>query len=258
MSTLIMEPTHMAVRYLRALWRQPLYVVMQLVQPVIWLFLFGQLFKNVATLPGFGGVSYIDYLAPGVLVMSALLSNGWSGTLYLTDMERGVLDRFLSTPARRSSFLIGQLWYWATLTIIQSGILVGLATLGGARFAGGLLSVLALVAAAVLLGLVMAGFSNALALRLRDQNTVIAANVMLVLPLCFVSSVFLPQALMPGWIQTVARFNPVDWAVEAGRQSIVATPDWSIVMTRLGGLAALALLFGYVAVRSFRAYQRSV
>ena len=258
MSTLIMQPTHMAVRYLRALWRQPLYVVMQLVQPVIWLFLFGQLFKNVATLSGFGGVSYIDYLAPGVLVMSALLSNGWSGTLYLTDMERGVLDRFLSTPARRSSFLIGQLWYWATLTIIQSGILVGLATLGGARFSGGLLSVLALVAAAVLLGLVMAGFSNALALRLRDQNTVIAANVMLVLPLCFVSSVFLPQALMPGWIQTVARFNPVDWAVEAGRQSIVATPDWSIVMTRLGGLAALALLFGYVAVRSFRAYQRSV
>jgi ABC-2 type transport system permease protein len=248
----------MAVRYLRALWRQPLYVVMQLVQPVIWLFLFGQLFKNVATLPGFGGVSYIDYLAPGVLVMSAMLSNGWSGTLYLTDMERGVLDRFLSTPARRSSFLIGQLWYWATLTIIQSGILVGLAMLGGARFAGGLLSVLALVTAAVLLGLVMASFSNALALRLRDQNTVIAANVMLVLPLCFVSSVFLPKALMPGWIQTVARFNPVDWAVEAGRQSIVASPDWSIVLTRLGGLAALTLLFGYFAVRSFRAYQRAV
>ena len=258
MSTLVMQPTHMAVRYLRALWRQPLYVVMQLVQPVIWLFLFGQLFKNVATLPGFGGVSYIDYLAPGVLVMSAMLSNGWSGTLYLTDMERGVLDRLLSTPARRSSFLIGQLWYWATLTIIQSGILVGLAMLGGARFAGGLLSVLALVTAAVLLGLVMASFSNALALRLRDQNTVIAANVMLVLPLCFVSSVFLPKALMPGWIQTVARFNPVDWAVEAGRQSIVASPDWSIVLTRLGGLAALTLLFGYFAVRSFRAYQRAV
>jgi ABC-2 type transport system permease protein len=190
--------------------------------------------------------------------MSAMLSNGWSGTLYLTDMERGVLDRFLSTPARRSSFLIGQLWYWATLTIIQSGILVGLAMLGGARFAGGLLSVLALVTAAVLLGLVMASFSNALALRLRDQNTVIAANVMLVLPLCFVSSVFLPKALMPGWIQTVARFNPVDWAVEAGRQSIVASPDWSIVLTRLGGLAALTLLFGYFAVRSFRAYQRAV
>ena len=117
MSTLVMQPAHLAVRHLRALLRQPAYVVMQLVQPLIWLFLFGQLFKNVTSLPGFGGASYISYLAPGVLVMSALLSNGWSGTTYLVDMERGVLDRFLATPARRSSFLIGQLAYWAALKI---------------------------------------------------------------------------------------------------------------------------------------------
>jgi len=70
--------------------------------------------------------------------------------------------------------------------------------------------------------------------------------------------VFLPQALMPGWIQAVARFNPVNWAVEAGRQSIVANVDWSIVLTRLGGLAALVLVFGLLAVRSFRAYQRAL
>jgi len=93
---------------------------------------------------------------------------------------------------------------------------------------------------------------------LRDQNTVIAANVILVLPLCFASSVFLPQALIPGWIQNVARFNPANWAVEAGRQSIAAHVDWSIVLTRLGGLAALALVFGLLAVRSFRAYQRAL
>jgi ABC-2 type transport system permease protein len=258
MSTFVMQPTHMAVRYLRALWRQPLYVVFQLVQPLIWLFLFGQLFKNIDRLPGFGGSSYIDYLAPGVLVMSALLSNGWSGTMYIVDMERGVLDRFLSSPARRSSFLIGQLGYWAALTVIQSVILIGLSMLAGARFSGGLLSVIALVAAAVLLGTTMACLSNAMALRLRQQDTVIAANVLLVLPLCFVSTVFIPAALMPGWIQDVARFNPVNWAVEAGRQSLVTGVDWSIVLTRLGGLAALALVFGWIAVRSYRAYQRSV
>jgi ABC-2 type transport system permease protein len=258
MSTLVMQPTHLAVRHLRALLRQPAYVVMQLVQPLIWLFLFGQLFKNVTSLPGFGGASYISYLAPGVLVMSALLSNGWSGTTYLVDMERGVLDRFLATPARRSSFLIGQLAYWAALTTIQSILLLALAFAGGARFAGGPLCIVSLVAAAVLLGMVMASFSNSLALRVRDQNTVIAANVILVLPLCFLSSVFLPQSLMPAWMQTVARFNPVNWAVDAGRQSIAARVDWSIVLTRLGGLAVLALVVGFAAVRSFRAYQRSL
>jgi ABC-2 type transport system permease protein len=258
MSSLVMQPTHVAVRYMRALWRQPLYIVMQLVQPLIWLFLFGQLFKNIAQLPGFGSISYIDYLTPGVLVMSALLTNGWSGTGYIVDMERGVLDRFLATPARRSSFLIGQLGYWAALTVIQSAILIGIAMLAGARFAGGPLSLLALIAAAVLIGLVMACLSNTLALRLRQQETVIAANVMLTLPLCFISSVFVPRSLMPGWIQTVAQFNPVNWAVEAGRQSIEAHVDWSIAASRLGGLAVLLLVFGLLAVRSFRAYQRAL
>ena len=156
MSTLVMQPAYVSARYLRALWRQPLYVVMQLTQPLIWLLLFGQLFKNVAQLPGFGGASYIDYLAPGVLVMSTLFSNGWSGTAYIVDMERGVLDRFLVAPARRSSFLIGQLAYWAVLTTIQSIILIGIALLVGARFAGGAVSLLALIAGAVLLGLSMA------------------------------------------------------------------------------------------------------
>src|SRR5207249_1742599 len=99
-----------------------------------------------------------------------------------------------------SSFLLGQLGYWAVLTAIQSAILIGLALLGGARFAGGPLGVAALVAGAVLVGLSMACLSNAMALRLRQQDTVIAANVLLVLPLCFVSSVFLPTTLMPGWI----------------------------------------------------------
>lgn len=258
MSTLVMQPAYVSARYLRALWRQPLYVVMQLTQPLIWLLLFGQLFKNVAQLPGFGGASYIDYLAPGVLVMNTLFSNGWSGTAYIVDMERGVLDRFLVAPARRSSFLIGQLAYWAVLTIIQSIILIGIALLVGARFAGGAVSLLALIAGAVLLGLSMASFSNALALRLRQQETVIAANVMLVLPLCFLSSTFLPTTLMPEWIQTVARYNPVNWAVEIGRQTLAAGVDWGIVLSRLGWLAALAALLGWLAVRSFRAYQRSV
>jgi len=256
MSTLVMQPTHVALRYLRALWRQPMYVAMQLFQPLIWLLLFGQLFKNVTQLTGFGTSSYIDYLAPGVLVMSALFSNGWSGTMFIVDMERGVLDRFLATPARRSSFLVGQLGYWAVLTVIQSTILVGVALLLGARFTGGPLSLIGLTAAAVLLGLSMASLSNAMALRLRQQDTVIAANVFLVLPLCFLSSTFLPPALMPQWIQNVAQYNPVNWAVEAGRQTLVTHVDWALVSTRLGWLAALTVLLGWFAVRSFRAYQR--
>lgn len=258
MSTAVLvQPAHVAARYLRALGRQPLYVVMQLVQPLIWLLLFGQLFKSVVQLHGFGASSYITYLAPGVLVMSALLSNGWSGTMFIVDMERGVLDRMLATPARRTAFLVGQLAYWAVITVIQSVILLGVAYLAGARFPAGLSSLGTLIAAAVLLGLAMAGLSNTLALRLRQQDTVIAVNVMLTLPLCFLSSTFMPPAFMPGWIQTVARYNPVNWAVEVGRQTLNTSLDWAFVAPRLGLLVALAVLLGWATLRSFRAYLRA-
>jgi ABC-2 type transport system permease protein len=258
MSTLVLQPAHVAVRYLRALQRQPMYIAMQLFQPLIWLLLFGELFKNVTRLPGFGGASYIGYLAPGVLVMNALFSNGWSGTTYIVDMERGVLDRLLVSPARRSSLLPGQLVHYGAITVIQSLILIGVALLAGARFAGGPAGVITLVLGAMLLGLSMACLSNAMALRLRQQETVIAANVFLVLPLSFLSSLFLPAALLPGWIQSVARYNPVNWAVEVGRQSLVSSVDWGVVLTRLGWLAALAMVLGVFAVRSYRAYQRSL
>ena len=78
------------------------------------------------------------------------------------------------------------------------------------------------------------------------------------LPLTFLSAAFLPLALAPEWIQTVARFNPVNWAVEAGREALLATPDWSFILPRIAGLAILALLTTAWATRTFRSYQRSI
>jgi hypothetical protein len=74
-------------------------IIGTLIQPVIWLLLFGQLFKSVADIPGFTAASYITFLTPGVVVMSAMLSAGWSGMSYVVDMERGVMDRFLVSRA---------------------------------------------------------------------------------------------------------------------------------------------------------------
>ena len=92
---------YLALRDLRALWRQPWFVAVTLVQPLIWLLLFGELFKSMAELPGFGDESYIAYLAPGIVVMSALFSSGWSGMATIEDINRGVTDRLLVSPVRR-------------------------------------------------------------------------------------------------------------------------------------------------------------
>ena len=107
----------------------------------------------------------------------------------------------------------------------------------------------------MLLGTAFASFSNALALVLRKQESVIAVNVTLVLPLTFLSSTFLPVNLMPQWMQDFAKFNPVNWAVEAGRQTLSSSVDWSLVGGRLAELLALSLVCAWL---STRAYQRSV
>ena len=105
MTTLAVHSGQLTLRSLRALWRQPAFVLVTLVQPVIWLFLFGQLFSQVVEIPGFGadGQSYLEFLTPGVVMMTALLSAAWAGTVYIEDMERGVMDRLLASPVRRGT-----------------------------------------------------------------------------------------------------------------------------------------------------------
>jgi ABC-2 type transport system permease protein len=258
MSAALANSAQITNRYLRAFLRQPYYIIGTLIQPVIWLLLFGQLFKSVADIPGFTAASYITFLTPGVVVMSAMLSAGWSGTSYVVDMERGVMDRFLVTPVRRSALIGGELVYQAGMVLLQSLIILGLGYLVGARFPGGPVSVVLLLVATVLLGAAFASLSNALALILRKQESLIALNVSLTLPLTFLSSAFLPVNLMPEWMQTVARFNPVNWAVEVGRQTLVESVDWPFVAVRLAGLLALTLVCAWLSIRAFRAYQRSV
>ncbi len=258
MTIALTNSAHIFTRYLRAFLRQPYYVIGTLVQPVIWLLLFGQLFKRVSEIPGFTAGSYIAFLTPGVVVMSAMLGAGWSGTSYVVDMDRGVLNRFLVSPVRRGVLIGGQLVYQAGMVLLQSLIILGLGFLVGARFDGGVVGILILLAGTTLLGTAFAAFSNALALILRKQESLIALNVTLVLPLTFLSSTFLPVNLMPQWMQDFAKFNPVNWAVEVGRQTLSSSVDWSTVGVHLAELLALTLVCAWLSTRAFRAYQRSV
>ena len=96
--TLVRHTLYMTLRHLRELWRQPWFVAVALVQPVIWLLLFGALFKRVIEIPGFHSHSYIAFLAPGVVVMTAMFNSAWSGMALIEDLNRGVTARFLVSP----------------------------------------------------------------------------------------------------------------------------------------------------------------
>ncbi|MEV2218071.1 ABC transporter permease [Streptomyces sp. NPDC050997] len=258
MSTAVSQTWFMTHRQLMVFVRQPAFALITLVQPVIWLFLFGNLFKGVVELGGFGTTSYLDYLVPGVVVMSALSSNMWAGMTTLDEIQRGTLNRFLTTPVSRAALMNGNVVNNGLVTALQSVIIVLLGLLGGADYPGGIGGIAVLVFAAVLLGTVFGALSNALGMLVRERESIIGINTFLLLPLTFLSSAFMAPAQMPSWMRHIADLNPLDWALVAGRSAMSADPDLGDVLSRGGGLLALAVAAVWLSIRTFRSYQRSV
>jgi ABC-2 type transport system permease protein len=253
---LIRHSAYLTTRALRTLARQPAYALMTVVQPVVWLLLFGQLFKSVIHVPGFTteAGSYLEFITPGVIVMTALFSSGWAGTVYIEDMNRGAMDRLLASPVRRGAMMIGTLAYQSLTTILQTLIVFAIAYIAGARFPGADVGIAVTVLAAILISIIVASLSNALALLLRQQEALIGISQFIVLPLQFLSSAIMDIALAPPWVQHVA----VDWAVVASRQALSAHTKWGAVWPRLGCLVGLAVTMAWLATRAFGSYQRSI
>ncbi|WRZ93934.1 ABC transporter permease [Streptomyces sp. NBC_01007] len=258
MSAAVSQTWYMTQRQLMVFARQPAYAIITLIQPVIWLFLFGSLFRKVVELGGFGTTSYLDYLVPGVVVMSALSSNMWAGMGTLEEIQRGTLNRFLTTPVSRAALMNGNVVNNGLITALQSVIIVLLGLAGGADCPGGVGGVAILVLASVLLGTVFGALSNALGMLVQERESIIGINTFLLLPLTFLSSAFMAPSQMPGWIRHTADFNPLNWAMVAGRSAMSEHPDWGDVLSRTGGLLALAVAAVWLSIRTFRSYQRSV
>ena len=214
-------------RQLKALLRQPAVLVITLVQPVVWLFLFGNLFRRVVELPGFDTTSYLDYLVPGVVVMNAVSSNMWAGMGTIEEIERGTLNRFLTAPVSRGAIMNANVITQALSTAFQSLVIVLLGWAAGAHYPGGVAGPVALIVASVLLGTVFSALSNVLGMTLRQRESIIGLSVFLLLPLTFLSTAFMASGLMPGWMRAVAAANPVNWALDAARGTLAADPDWA-------------------------------
>ena len=110
----------MVVRQSRNLMREPIWIALLLIQPMVWLVLYGQLFKNVTRLGGFGTTSYVTFLAPAIVVMNAFFGATWSGMSMVADIDRKFVERFLATPARALSLVLSQIVRSALTAAIQA------------------------------------------------------------------------------------------------------------------------------------------
>ena len=190
--------------------------------------------------------------------MTAISSAGWNGMAFIDDMR----SRRHGPPARlarvASALNVGSLVYGMLTTVVQSLIIVGVSLAVGAHFPNGAGGVAILILAACLLSAGFGALSNALALVVRQEETLIAAVTSTLLPLTFLSSAFMQPNLVPSWIRAVSRYNPVNWAAQAGRSAAIGPADWSLIAERLGLLAGVLLVSSLLATRAFRAYQRSL
>src|SRR5262249_51868693 len=200
------HPRQVAFVYISAILRQPAWVGISLVQPVIWLLLFGALFKRTVDIPGFTSGSYIEFLTPGVVVMLAVSAAGWVGMGFIDDIHRGTMDRLVLLAIWRGALNLGSVAQSVLSIVIQSVIVIGLALAVGARFHDGVAGMAALVVVAGLLGAVFASLSNGVAVLTRQRETLIGIVTLVTLPLTFLSAALMQQSLLPGWFQWLAPF----------------------------------------------------
>jgi ABC-2 type transport system permease protein len=247
----------MVVRQAINLQREPIWIALLLIQPMIWLLLYGQLFSRVPVLRG-GASTYVEFLLPGIVVMNAFFGGTWAGMAMITDLDRNVVSRFLATPASRLSIVLSHVVRSGLTALIQAFIILVVGLALGVRVHGGVLGWIVVLLVGALVAMPFAAISNGIALLVRREATMIATANFVGLPLMFLSSILIGQQVMPDWMSEVSRFNPVDWGARAARDAVVVGGHWDDVagyMMLLLGLTAVTSLF---ATWTFRQYQRSL
>lgn len=240
-------------RSLRALISDPRMVIFSLLQPLIMLTLFSQIFSSIAKTPGFpAGVDYIDYLMPAILVNTGMQSALQAGVGLVTDMKNGVLARFRSLPIRLGSVLVARSLSDLVRTGIQLLMMTAFAfVIFGFSPAGGVLGVLAALALALLVGWGLGWIFLAVASWLRNAELMQTVGFLAMFPLMFASSAYVPVSGLPGWLQAIANVNPLTHAVDAARALALDLPVTG-VFGAIAASVALAAIGGAFAVKGFR------
>jgi ABC-2 type transport system permease protein len=248
----IVDTWYLFVRNLRNSFRVPFIWVMALVQPLIWLLLFSQLFKNIANMPGFPYENYLAYLAPGIILMTSLFGATFSGMGTLVDIDLGYLDKMLVTPVSRNAIMLGRMGGDVVRVVIQAIIIVLIALAMGTGFATGFAGFITAIAIIVLLVIGFAGLSNILALRIRDHQLFIMVINFFTLPLVFLSDAMMPMEMLPSWLQTVAKYNPITYAADGVRSLMNTGFDGVVLGEAFLVLSGVALVMMGIATIMFR------
>ena len=204
-------------RAARHSFRNPAYAyAMPTVIPLAMVVIFSQVFGAVAKLPAFPTHKMIVWMAPGVLFLTPMMGAGFAATEMIVDARNGFLDRLRILPINPMAMLVGGVLYEGVRVLIPVGVVLAASLAMGATFSSGVLGVVAILAMVAVWSIAYNGLFYAAALKTLDPQ-IGQAMLPLFVPFLLTSTVFVPRALMPGWLKTVSDHNPLTLVVEAGR-----------------------------------------
>ena len=205
---------------LRKLARDPTELLTRAVQPALWLLVFGEVFSRVRAIPT-GNLSYLEFMAPGVLAQSVLFSAIFFGISVIWERDLGIIHKLLVSPAYRGALVMGKAISAGLRGLMQAVIIYLLALLMGIHLQFSPVA-LAGVAAVVMLGSALfATFSLIVACVVKTRERFMGIGQVLTMPLFFASNAIYPLAIMPAWLKVVAHVNPLTYVVDALRGLMV-------------------------------------
>lgn len=216
-------------------------VVSLLVMPAAWL-----IFVGLALPVTFTG-NYLDFITPGILVMTILASSLQGGALLMFDKVLGFLNKFLALPTPRESILFGKILFITLRGLIQSTVIFLVSILIGATILAPLQYGMVYLIL-VLFGVLFSGLATTLALYVGDHDSYAAVNTMISMPLFFTSSALMPYNVMPAWLRTIASVNPLSFAIDAIR----AVEAGQVPLMQIGLLSVLCVVIIALCMQVFR------
>ncbi|SPF01683.1 ABC transporter permease [Streptomyces sp. MA5143a] len=194
---------------------------------------------------------YIQFLLPGILVMSVVMITMYTGVSVNTDIEKGVFDRFRSLPIWRPSTMVGYLLGDALRYAIASVVMLTVGLILGYRPDGGVVGVVAGVALLIVFSFAFSWIWTMFGLMLRTEKSVMGVSMMVIFPLTFLSNVFVDPSTMPGWLQAFVNNSPITHLASAVRELMAGEWPAAEVAWSLGWSALFVLVFGPITMRLY-------
>jgi len=229
-------------------------ILIRLIQPAIWIIVMGNTFASTRPLiqsVGFGG-SYIEFMAPGVIMLTAIFTSIFGGVNTLWDRRYGFMNKALVSPVSRSSIALGKMLAISLISTLQSSLILGIALALGVHISN-LLVIFPILLTVTVFSLGFSGISVIVAATSKSQETFWGVINFLGMPLFMLSPALFPLELLPSWLAFVARLNPVTYAVLLIRQMMTGTVQLVSIAIELavicGFVVIMVALASYVFTR---------